>query len=92
MTTLAQQLQLIRPAFRGRRRRHTGSKLYYVLRGQGSSTVGDQRFDWSAGDFFTVAPWAWHAHEGRGTEDALLFQVNDLPTMKALGYYREELA
>ena len=91
MTTLGQQLQRLRPGFEGRRRRHTGSKVYYVLRGSGSTTVGDERYDWQGGDFITVAPWAWHAHRNTGSGDALLFQVNDLPTMKALGYYREEL-
>ena len=44
----------------------------------------------AAGDFIAIAPWAWHTLEGRGTEDALLFVVDDVPTMKALGYFREE--
>lgn len=89
MATLGQQLQRIRPGFRGRPRRHTGSKVYYVLKGRGRTTIGDERWEWEGGDFIAVAPWAWHAHEG--VEDALLFQVNDLPALKALGYYREEL-
>ncbi|MFT3820893.1 MAG: cupin domain-containing protein [Rubrivivax sp.] len=89
MTTMGQQLQRIRAGFQGRRRRHSGSKVYYVLRGRGVTTVGDERYDWEAGDFFAVAPWAWHAHQG--LEDALLFQVNDQPALQALGYYREEL-
>lgn len=90
MPTLGLQLQRIRPGFRGRPRRQTGSKLYHVVRGQGRTTVGGEAYDWSAGDFIAVAPWAWHAHEGRGSEDALLFVVDDVPTMKVLGYYREE--
>jgi gentisate 1,2-dioxygenase len=90
MRTLGLRLQLIRPGFAGRRRRQTGSQLYYVVRGQGSTQVGEQTFDWSAGDFFTVAPWAWTAHANRFDEEALLFQVNDVPTHEALGYWREE--
>ncbi|WP_239143017.1 cupin domain-containing protein [Variovorax sp. WS11] len=89
LRTLAQTLQLIRPGFVGRARRHTGSKLYYVMRGNGSTTVGDQHFEWRAGDFMAIAPWAWHRHRG-GTEEAMLFQVNDLPALQALGYDREE--
>ncbi|GAA4324004.1 cupin domain-containing protein [Pigmentiphaga soli] len=91
MPTLGQQLQMLRPGFRGRARRHTGSKLYYVVRGEGASVVEGVRHDWSAGDFLTIAPWAWHEHLNRSAErDAILFQVNDLPALRALGYYREE--
>ncbi|NUZ06102.1 cupin domain-containing protein [Piscinibacter koreensis] len=92
MRTLSMLLQRLRPGFEGRARRHTGSKLYYVVRGEGNTTVGEQRFDWSTGDFFTVAPWAWHAHRNAGSGEATLFQVNDTPVLKALGYYREETA
>lgn len=90
MRTLSMQLQLLRPGFSGRRRRHTGSKLYYVVRGEGRMTVGEETYDWRGGDFITVAPWTWHRHENSGAGEALLWQVNDLPTLKALNYYREE--
>ncbi|CAN5639779.1 cupin domain-containing protein [soil metagenome] len=92
MRTLGQRLQTLRPGARCRRRRHTGSKLYYVMRGEGTTIVEGKAYDWSRGDFLTIAPWAWHEHSNRsGSEAATLFQVNDFPTMKALGYYKEEL-
>ncbi len=90
MRTLGMQLQRLRPGFSGRRRRHTGSKLYYAVRGEGRTTVGEEIYDWRAGDFMAIAPWAWHRHENPSTGEALLWQVNDLPTLKALNYYREE--
>ena len=90
MRTLAQQMQKLRPGFQGQPRRHSGSKLYVVMRGKGTTTVGDERYDWEEGDFMAIAPWAWHAHSNTGSQDAWLFQVNDLPTMKALGYFKEE--
>lgn len=92
MRTLSMQMQLLRPGFVGRKRRHTGSKLYYVIRGEGTTTAGSQAFEWSAGDFFTIAPWDWYAHRNASGKEALLWQVNDLPTLRALGYFREELA
>jgi gentisate 1,2-dioxygenase len=92
MRTMAMQLQRLRPGFAGRARRHTGSKLYYVVEGEGCTTVGDQCFDWRRGDYFTVAPWTWHAHRNASARLATLFQVNDTPVLKALGYYREEFA
>lgn len=91
MRTMAMRLQLLRPGFAGRARRQTASALWYVVRGSGTTTVGAKRFDWSAGDFFTVAPWDWHAHANDSAADALLFQVNDVPTHQALGYWREAI-
>lgn len=88
MPTMGQQLLLLRAGFQGRARRHTGSKLYYVVKGTGCTVVDDERFDWTAGDFMAVAPWARHAHAC--SQEALLFEVNDLPALRALGYFREE--
>lgn len=93
LTTLAMTLQRLRPGFAGRARRHVGSKLYWVVSGCGTTVVDGQAFDWSAGDFLAIRPWAWHAHRNASPDtDAVLFQVNDTPVMKALGYYREQAA
>lgn len=59
LRTMAQALQLVRPGFEGRARRHTGSKVYYVMRGNGTTTAGDQTFEWRQGDFMAIVPWAW---------------------------------
>jgi gentisate 1,2-dioxygenase len=91
LPTLAMQVQLLRPGFTGRRRRHTGSKLYYAVRGSGTTRVGEERYDWCEGDFFAIAPWAWHAHENLGGSESVLWQVNDLPTLQKLNYFREDI-
>lgn len=90
MKTMGMSLLKLRPGFEGQARRHTGSKLYCVLRGQGSTLIEGQRYDWSSGDFLAIAPWAWHQHINQTTQEAVLFEVDDTPAMKALGYYREE--
>jgi gentisate 1,2-dioxygenase len=90
MTTMGMRLQRLRAGVHTRARRHTGSKLYHVVRGSGSTIVDGQRHDWNAGDFLAVRPWAWHEHVNEGRDDAMLFQVNDFPAMAALGYYFEE--
>ncbi|MES2186623.1 MAG: cupin domain-containing protein [Pseudomonadota bacterium] len=90
MTTFGMRLQRLRAGFQGQARRHTGSKLYYVVSGSGTTVVDDIAYDWNAGDFLTVKPWAWHAHSNRSDSDAVLFQVSDVPAMRALGFYREE--
>ena len=90
MRTMGMRLQMLRPGVHGKARRHTGSKLYYVVRGQGTTIVEGETFEWAPGDFIAIAPWAWHEHLNRSGEEAVLFQVNDFPAMQALGYYREE--
>ena len=90
MTTMGMRLQKLRAGAHTRARRHTGSKLYYVVRGRGTTVVDGQAYEWNAGDFLAVRPWAWHEHLNGSAQDAVLFQVNDIPAMAALGYYAEE--
>ncbi|WP_296560633.1 cupin domain-containing protein [Pigmentiphaga sp.] len=92
LPTIGTQLQRIRPGGRCAARRHTGSLLNYVVSGRGSTVVGDHEFHWEAGDFIAIPPWTWYAHANPHAEPATLFQVNDLPVLRALGLYREELA
>ena len=90
MKTLGMKLQKLRPGFHGQARRHTGSKLFCVLRGYGVTIVDGQRYDWGPGDFIAIKPWAWHEHLNESAEEAVLFLVDDTPALQALGYYREE--
>ena len=89
--TIGTLLQRLRPGIKLEPHRHTGSSIYYVLRGNGRTVVDGQVFDWGKGDFFAVPPWAEHSHENRSDEDdCLMFQVNDFPVLKSLGLWREQ--
>lgn len=91
MQTMGASMQLLRPGERTKAHRHTGSYLYHVAKGSGSSIINGQRFDWSEHDIFCVPSWAWHEHmNGSESEDACLFCLSDLPVMRAMGLYREE--
>ena len=91
LPTLGTTLQRLRPAFRGRPHRHTGSVVYYVIRGSGTTVMDEQPFDWNAGDFLALPPWTVHSHiNSSASVPALLFQVNDFPVLAKLGLYREE--
>ena len=92
MTVLAMKRFKLRPGFQGRARRRTGSTLLYVMEGTGRTVVAGNTFDWGPGDFIAVPPWAWLEHHNSGDRDANLFEVNDTPVLRALGYYREESA
>ncbi|MBJ3775344.1 cupin domain-containing protein [Acuticoccus sp. 2012] len=90
MRTIGTVLQRLRPGISLAPHRHTGSSVYYVIRGTGRTVVDDETFDWGPGDFFAIPSWSRHAHANRSqTDDALLFQVNDIPAVRALGFWRE---
>ena len=59
-----------------RGKRATYNVVCLVVSGEGRSTIGDQTFDWSQHDVFTIPPWTWARHEARGG-DADLFMVTD---------------
>ena len=91
MTTIGTTLQRLRPGIHLEPFRTTGSAVYYVIEGHGTSVIGEETFDWGPGDFMAVPSWAPQRHANRSvTEDAWLFQVNDSPALKALGLWREE--
>ncbi len=83
--------QLLAPGRHTESHRHTSSTVYYVMEGQGSTTVGDTRLDWAEGDSFVIPNWMWHCHENRSAvTEAVLFSATDAPVLQQLGFYREE--
>ncbi len=93
LPTMGTMLQRLRPGIKLKPHRHTGSSVYYVVRGTGATKVGNQRFEWGPGDFFAIPPWAVHEHANRSpTQDAVMFHVNDFPAIKALGLWQEQAA
>jgi gentisate 1,2-dioxygenase len=91
LPTIGTVLQRLRPGIKLKPHRHTGSSVYYVVRGTGTTKVGNQRFDWGPGDFFAIPPWAIHEHANRSaTNEAVMFHCNDFPAIKALGLWREQ--
>ena len=61
-----------------------------VVAGEGRSTIGDQTFEWSQHDVFTIPHWTFARHEARGG-DADLFMVTDKSAFERLDLVREEL-
>lgn len=91
MPTMACLAQLLRPGEHTRAHRHTGSAVYYVVQGQGATIIDGQRFNWTKGDIIALPPWALHEHLNLSTSaDAVLFSIQDLPVLHALGLYYEE--
>jgi gentisate 1,2-dioxygenase len=83
-------LQMLRPGVRTRPHRETSSAVYQVVSGAGRTIVDGVAFDWGEGDCFAVPPRAAHQHANPGRDPAILFSVQDVPLLEALGFYRME--
>jgi gentisate 1,2-dioxygenase len=66
--------------------RTTANRIFAVVRGKGTSTIGDIQAEWQRGDVFVVP--AWTPFEIVAAEDSLIFQVNDEPVQRTLGFFR----
>ena len=73
-----------------RPKRATWNTVCLVVAGEGRSTIGDQTFDWSRHDVFTIPHWTFARHEARGG-DADLFMVTDKSAFERLDLVREEM-
>jgi len=89
-TTMGVRLLRLRPGFQGQARRHAGSKVYHVVRGEGVTVIDGHRFQWNKGDFLSIPPWAFHSSSNSSSTPAIVLEVNDIPLHQAVGYYREE--
>lgn len=89
--TLSFRSQLLRPGENCRPFRTTASTVYCVLEGSGRTQVGDRVFEWSRNDVFVVPGWFWLQHRNASaTEDAVLYNVTDAPTLEKLGVLRAQ--
>jgi gentisate 1,2-dioxygenase len=89
LPTIGCYLQMIRPGIETRAHRQTSTAIYHVVSGSGSTTIADTAYEWRAGDFFVIPPNAPHQHRHGGSEPAILFSMQDVPLLEALGLYDE---
>jgi gentisate 1,2-dioxygenase len=90
LPTIGCQVQLLRRGERLKARRVTGTSVFCVVQGEGSTVINGQQFRWGKGDILALPSWALHEHANTAGEDAILFSISDRPVMKALGFWREE--
>jgi gentisate 1,2-dioxygenase len=81
---------MLRPGVRTRAHRETSSAVYHVVAGSGFTEIDGVRHAWGEGDFFAVPPRALPGHGNAGGAPAILYSVQDLPLLRALGFYRME--
>jgi len=75
MPTIGIHMQRWESGFRSRPYRCSANQIFVVMKGKGSSRIGDKTFDWSFGDTFT-AP-AWLPVEHRADADCVLVSMTD---------------
>jgi gentisate 1,2-dioxygenase len=90
LPTIRCQVQMLRPGEKLKARRVCGTSVFNVVQGKGRTIIDGKVFDWSANDILALPSWALHEHHNTGTEDAILFSINDHPVLEKLGFYREE--
>jgi 1-hydroxy-2-naphthoate dioxygenase len=90
MPTIGCWVQLLKPGMETLPHKHTASGCFFVVRGEGTTVVDGQELHWSQHDSFCIPNWVDHHFINRSrSEDAILFSVNDIPTLQALGLYYE---
>lgn len=93
LPTLGCNIRMLNGGFAGRKHRLTSSSICYVVEGEGATDFEGQTIEWNERDIFVIPNWMWHSHRNRSKKDrALLFVVNDLPMLKAMGIDRRECA
>jgi gentisate 1,2-dioxygenase len=67
--------------------RSTASRVFAATSGRGRATIGELCTEWTRGDVLAVPSWV--PFDIGASEDALLFEVSDEPTLRMLGFYRD---
>lgn len=95
MRNIACYIQMVRPGETTISHRHSGTWIFHVFDGEGTTFVGSGEgaaLNWQAKDVFVVPAWRWHRHQNNSDAPAYLFSVSDRPIVEAAGVYREERA
>ncbi|MCH8551921.1 MAG: gentisate 1,2-dioxygenase [Natronospirillum sp.] len=87
MPTISPFIQLLPKGFKSETYRSTDATVFTAVEGSGTSTVGDQVFNWTAKDVFVVPSWCPVTHHA--TDEAVLFSFSDRTAQQKLGLWRE---
>ena len=89
MPTIQCAVKLLGPGQETLPHRPTSMVIYHVYRGEGTSIIGGQVFQWRQGDSFVVPVFHQQAHANisRDTE-AVQLSMSGAPVLKAFDLYR----
>jgi len=90
MPTISAGVHRLAPGANATVGRRMASSIVHVVRGDGTSLVGDTELTWSEHDVIACPPWVTIEHQNASdSEPAILFSISDEPVMRALHLYRE---
>jgi gentisate 1,2-dioxygenase len=88
--TLAYGAQLIRSGEETQLKRETSSVVYVCIAGEGETEIAGQTFKWEENDIFVVPAFLWRRHVAKGSKDAILYTMTDMPLLEKIGQYRAQ--
>lgn len=88
MPTIGIHVHRMAAGWQGRPYRHTASSIFVVLRGRGSSRVGESIFAWAFGDVIAAPMGVELRHAA--TEQAVIVELTDAKLMRHCAYYQLE--
>jgi gentisate 1,2-dioxygenase len=88
LATMALTMIGLKAGQRTTSRKVMANSVFGVAQGSGSTETEGRTLSWSRGDVIVVP--AWHEHVHRSEGGAVLFRVTDEPTMRKLGFLRED--
>jgi len=88
MPTIAAFIQLLPKGYRTQAYRCTDGTIYSVVEGEGSATIGGQRFEFEPRDTFVVP--SWNPIQIETNSETVLFSFSDRPGQEAMGLWREK--
>ncbi|KAK8177490.1 gentisate 1,2-dioxygenase [Phyllosticta citrichinensis] len=71
-------------------KRETGSAVWHVVAGRGQTVMDGETLRWEEGDTIAVPAWREWQHVTDEGATVYLFRFDDLPMLRALGWYRVE--
>ncbi|MEV4940408.1 gentisate 1,2-dioxygenase [Streptomyces zaomyceticus] len=88
LSTMSAWAQLLPSGWSSAPYRSTDATVLIAIEGRGRTHIGDQVFDWRAGDVVVAPSWSWVRHEA--DEESVLMSYSDQAAQRALGLWREE--
>jgi gentisate 1,2-dioxygenase len=87
LDTMALAMIKLKPGKATPPRKVMANHVFGVVRGEGTTEVDGEHFDWRRGDVIVVPAWREYTHHSAA--GAVLFRANDEPVMSKLGFLRE---
>jgi len=85
-------VQVFKPGERSNPHKHSNMAIFIVFEGEGESIVDGEKIEWAKGDVFFAPAFLSHEHLNTSkTENAILYTIQDVPTVAGMGaWFLEE--